>query len=154
MRGLHRCELLLDLVPNVRRQVLIQGVFVGRNGVIFAAFALGQNRVVTALREGGLQVDPSTVKRAGDAAAFFGVLAEVDHVLLKVSGKFGTLEGVLREEGFQVGMTNVFRSIPKSVLTIFTDLDQVIEYIDGRCCFHGSLGLWVHPLREERGYKR
>ena len=55
--------------------------------MVFAALTLGEDGVIAAFGEGGFQVDPSAMNRAGDAAARFGLLAQVDNVLLQFAGK-------------------------------------------------------------------
>jgi hypothetical protein len=69
--------------PDSVWQLSLEGLAIAILGKVFASFALLENCDIRTTREACLQMDPTAMHRAGDAAAFLGLAAELRDQLLQ-----------------------------------------------------------------------
>ena len=133
MRRLHSRGLTLNHLPDMERQLALRerfAIFLDRG--IFAALAFGKNRVLIAAGENGLEIDPAAMESAGDAGAFLALLPEPAHDALQLIDKTGALLGIFHKQRFQLGIADIVRGGPESLVAIPARFDQRVQRIRQR----------------------
>jgi hypothetical protein len=129
MVGQYALVLALDEQADIAGQVFAQGLAVGIDGGILAAFAFFQDAFVIPSGDGALEVDPLAMQGAAQCAVVGRLSSQALHQVLQVQHRLGTLGGA-GHEGFLVGdvaFLGVLGTGAKTFFAIDGNLDQIIE---------------------------
>lgn len=132
MGDLHLVILAVEEFAGGQVEVLVvEGLLVGGDRGVLAAFAFGEDGVRLVGGEGGLEVDPAAMHGAGDAAGLLDVGAEGEDAGLQFGDEFAALDRVAVEQLGKFGGLDVLGGGLETVLAVAKGLDEVVEGLDG-----------------------
>ena len=123
--------LLADELVKRQWEILLERVFIGLFGFVFALFS-SLKKGVLATAEFGFDVPPDAVNGACGGAGLFDVVFPLAvELVFKLRAEVGALERFGEEETLEGVVLEVLADIGKTLLTILERADEGVEYAFG-----------------------
>src|SRR5882724_4768082 len=117
--------------------MIIQCIPVYLKSVILAMLALNHQRLVGVLRQGGVQIGPTTAGRSGDLATGDRICAQQRNQFTQLRSRGGVPARAPRKQLLERIGTSVLRADPEAVLTVLCNRQQLAQGYDGVTVVHG-----------------
>src|SRR5207248_2664234 len=127
MRSLDFRELMFRYRKHVRRKILLENSLIVLDCSIFSAFALCNDRVITAAHHDRLDIHPSAMERSRNAAGVRRRASQLPHFGLQLRSELRPLFRALCEELLELRVLDVVRGSLESVFSVTAGFDKVIQ---------------------------